>query len=127
VTDYISRQVETGGAGGAVIIDVVDGDLGHAELVEYSLPAGRVAVAVASNALVHIVVVDLCVQHGFDAGFEAELCVVDFPARFDEFGHAYAEDVAWLVALDDHNGGLRLLFYFGDWMGSEVFSCEVSS
>jgi len=105
MTDYISRQVEAGGAGGAVIVDVVDGYLGHAELVEYSLAAGGVAVAVAGNALVHVVVVDLCIQHGFDAGFEAELCVVDFPARFDEFGHAYAEDVTWLVALDDHGGG----------------------
>jgi hypothetical protein len=55
--------------------------------------------------LVHVVVVDLRIQHGFDAGFETELGVVDFSAGFDEFGHAHAEDVAWLVALDDHGGG----------------------
>jgi hypothetical protein len=56
--------------------------------------------------LVYIVVVDLCVEHGFDACFESELGVVDFSAGLDEFGHAYAEDVAWLIALDDHGGGV---------------------
>lgn len=55
--------------------------------------------------MVHVVVVDLRVQHGFDAGFEAELRVVNFSPGFDEFGHAHTEDVAWLVALDDHGGG----------------------
>ena len=90
MTDYISRQVEAGGAGGAVIVDVVDGYLGHAELVEDSLAAGGVAVAVAGDALVDVVVVDLCIKHGFDASFETELGVVDFASGLDEFGHAYA-------------------------------------
>ena len=49
----------------------------HAELVEDALTAGRVAVTVAGNALVNIVVVDLSIEEGFDAGFEAEFGVVD--------------------------------------------------
>jgi hypothetical protein len=32
--------MKTRRAGRAVVIDVVDGDLGHAKLVEYTLPAG---------------------------------------------------------------------------------------
>ena len=61
----------------AVVVHVVDGDLRHAELVEDALAARRVAVAVACYALVHGVVVDVRVQEGFDAGFEAEFVVVD--------------------------------------------------
>ena len=65
---------------GAVVVDIVDGDLRHAELVEDPLTAGRVAVAVAGDALIDIVVIDLGVQEGFDAGFEAEFGVVDCAA-----------------------------------------------
>jgi hypothetical protein len=90
----------------AVIVDVVNRDLCHAELIEYSLATGGIAVAVAGYTLVYIVVVDLRIQHGFDARLKTKLGVIDFSARFDELGHAYAEDVAWLVALDDHGGGL---------------------
>ena len=49
----------------------------HAELVEDALAAGRVAVAVAGDALVDIVVIDLGIKEGFDAGFETEFGVVD--------------------------------------------------
>ena len=59
--------------------------------------------------MVYVVVIDLGVQHGFDTCFEAQLRIVDFAPGFDELGHAYAEDVAWLVALDDHGGGCRWL------------------
>lgn len=64
-------------AGGAIIVDIVDGDLRHAELVKDSLATGGVAVAVAGDALVDIVVVDLGIEESFDAGFEAEFGVVD--------------------------------------------------
>jgi hypothetical protein len=82
--------------------------LGHAELVEYSLAAGGVAVAVAGYALVDVVVVDLGIEHGFDAGFEAELGVVDFSSGLDELGHAHAEDVAWFVTFDNHRSDCNL-------------------
>ena len=70
--------MQAGGAGGAVVVDVVDGDGGHAELVEDALAAGGVAVAVACYAGFHGVIVDVGVEEGFDAGFEAEFVVVDW-------------------------------------------------
>ena len=82
--DHVAPHVQPRAAGGAVVVDVVHGDARHAELVEDALPARAVAVAVARHALVHVVVVDVCVEHGFHAGFEAELRVVDFTARLDE-------------------------------------------
>jgi hypothetical protein len=91
--DHISAEEETCRTRRAVVVDVPDRDGRLAELVEDALAAGAIAIAVAGDAHVDVVVVDLRVQHGFDAGFEAELCVVDFAAWFDEFGHAYAEDV----------------------------------
>lgn len=106
MTYNISRQMKACRASRAVIVNVVNGDLCHAELIEYSLAAGGIAVAVASYALVYIIVVDLRIQHGLDARLKTELGVIDFSARFNELGHAYAEDVAWLVALDDHGGGV---------------------
>lgn len=90
VGDEGPAHVQARGSRGAVVVDVVDGDLGHAELVEDTLAAGGVAVAVAGYALVYVVVRDLCVEQGLDTGFEAELCVVNLPAGLDEFGHAHA-------------------------------------
>ena len=46
-------------------------------MVEDSLPAGAVAIAVAGDALLDVIVVDLGVEEGFYAGFEAEFGVVD--------------------------------------------------
>lgn len=108
MTNDVSCQVQAGRACAAVVVHVVDWDLRHAELVKDTLPARRVAVTVAGDALVDIVIVDLRVQHRFDARFETKFGVVDFPAGFDEFGHAYAEDVAWFVAFDDHFGGVLM-------------------
>lgn len=68
VGNGLPRHVQAGGAGGAVVVDVVDGDARHAELVEDALAACGVAVAVAGNALVDGVVVELGVEEGFDAG-----------------------------------------------------------
>jgi hypothetical protein len=76
-----------------IIIHIINRNLRHAKLIKDSLAARRVSIAVAGNALFHVVVVDLGVQHGFDTGFETEFRVVDFSTGFDEFGHAYAEDV----------------------------------
>jgi hypothetical protein len=110
VGDDVAADVQAGGAGGAVVVDVVDGDLGHAELVEDALAAGGVAVAVAGDTLVNIVVADMGVEHGLDTGLETELGVVNLSARLDELGHANAEDVASLAGGGaDHGCGLGVM------------------
>ncbi len=93
VADHVAAHVQARRARRAVVVDVVDGDACHAELVEDALAASRVAVAVARHTLLDVVVVDLRVQQRLDARLEAELRVVDLAARLDEFGHADAEDV----------------------------------
>lgn len=90
VSDGLSGHIETGAAGRAVVVDVVDGNLSHAKLVEDTLAAGRVTIAVAGDALVDVVVVDLGVEHGFDTCLIAKFRVVDFATGLDEFGHAHA-------------------------------------
>lgn len=102
MTDDISRKMQSGASGTAIVVDVVDGDLGHAKLIEDALSAGRVSVAVASYSLVNIVVVYLCIEEGFDAGFIAKLSVVYFSTRLDEFGHSHAEHIARFIFSDDH-------------------------
>lgn len=63
--------MQTCRSSGAIVVDIVDWNPRHAELVEYSLAAGAVTVAVAGNTLVDIVVVDLRVEECFDTGFES--------------------------------------------------------
>ena len=67
----LSREVQARRAGRAGVVGVVDGDAGHAELVEDALAGRRVAVAVAGDAGVDVVVVELGVEQGFGAGFQA--------------------------------------------------------
>lgn len=120
VRDGLAGHVETGAPCRAVVVDVVDGDLGHAELVEDSLATGRIAIAVARHSLVDLVVVDLRVQHCLHAGFEAEFMVVDLSSWLDEFGHSYAEDIGGR-GFARHDGGARwtrracCLFNYGRW------------
>jgi len=52
--------------------------LRHAELIKNALAAGRIAIAVAGDALIDFIVVDLSVEERFDAGFEAQFGVVDY-------------------------------------------------
>ena len=77
MADHVPRHVEACRASGAIVVDIIDGNLGHAELVKDSLAAGGVAIAVAGDALVDIVVIDLGVEEGFDPRFEAKFRVVD--------------------------------------------------
>lgn len=84
VCNHIPAHVQTGGSSGAVVIDIVDGNASHTELVKYTLSACRVAVAIACNALVNIVVVDVGIEHGLDTGFEAKLRVVYLSTGLDE-------------------------------------------
>lgn len=83
------------GARGASIAGVVDGDRAHAKLVENALAAGRVAVAIACNTGLHIIVVDFGIEHGLDASFISKLGVLPLPSGLDELGQAHAEDVCW--------------------------------
>ena len=85
--------MQTCGSGAAIVVDIEDGDPRHAELVEYSLAAGTVSIAVTGYALIDVVVIDVRVEESFDAGLVAEFGVVDFAARFDEFGETDAEDI----------------------------------
>ena len=40
-------------------------------MIEDALSAGRVAITVACHALIDIIVVDLCVEEGFDTGLDS--------------------------------------------------------
>lgn len=91
--NHIPRHKQPRTSRGTIIIHIIDGNLRHPKLIEDALPTSRVTIAVASNALFDIVVVDMRVKHGFYASFETKFCVINFATRFNEFGHAYAEDV----------------------------------
>ena len=47
-------------------------------MIEHALSAGRITEAVARDSLIDIIVVDLCVEKGLDAGFEAQLRVINY-------------------------------------------------
>ena len=64
-------ELKPGRACRASVIGVVDGDVGHAELIEDALAGCRVAKAVACHSGLDIVVRDVCVEEGFCASFEA--------------------------------------------------------
>ena len=72
-------------------------------MVEDTLAARGIAVAIAGDTLVDFVVRNMGIQHSFDAGFEAELSVVDLSAGLDEPGHAHAENIGW-SGVADHDG-----------------------
>ena len=57
--NHIPPHEQAGRAGRAVIINVVYWDSGHSELVEYALSASRVAIAIACDALLDVVIVDV--------------------------------------------------------------------
>lgn len=99
VCNHVAAHEQTSRASRAVVVDVVNGDLGHAKLVEDALTAGAVTVAVASNTLLDIVVVDVSIQHGLDTSLETELIVVDLATGLDELGHTHTQDI-------DGTGGL---------------------
>jgi len=98
----ISSHMQACRTGRTVVVDVVDWDLGHAKLVENSLAAGGVSVAVACHTLVDIVVIDLSIKHSLDTSLETKFGVINLASGLDELGHAHAENVAWLVAFDNH-------------------------
>lgn len=58
------------------------------ELVEDLLATCRIAIAIASNTLIDVVVIDASIQHGFDSSFETELWVVNQVTRLYELGQS---------------------------------------
>ena len=94
--------MQSRGPSRAVVVHIVDGNLGHAKLIEDSLTASAVTIAVASDSLIDIVVIDLRIEEGFDTGLETELGVVDLATRFDELGQAYSKHVGWCGCLFAH-------------------------
>ena len=75
---HVASHVQASRAGGAVVIDIVYGYRRHPELIEDTLATGAVAVAVAGDSCLDVIVVDLGVEEGFNASFEAELVVVNW-------------------------------------------------
>ena len=77
MTDQSLRHMQARRSRAAMVVHIVDWDLGHAELVENALAAGGVAITVAGNGLVYIVIVELGIEKGFDASFKAKFSVID--------------------------------------------------
>ena len=102
--DGLSRHMQSGGPSRAVVVHIVDGDLGHAELIENSLTASAVAIAVTSDSLIDIVVIDMGIEEGFDTGFETELSVVNLATGLDKLGQTYSKHVGWCGWLFTHVG-----------------------
>src|SRR5439155_13899848 len=74
--DELLAHEEGGGAGGTVVVDVVDGNAGETELLDRALPAGGLAVDVAYNSLLDLRVRNTGVVKGFRAGFLRHVGVV---------------------------------------------------
>lgn len=82
--------MQTRGARCAGIVGVVDGDRGLPELVEDTLAAGGIPVAVARNAGFDIVVSDFGILHCLYACFVAEFWVFPDAAGLEKLRHPYA-------------------------------------
>jgi hypothetical protein len=82
-------------AGGAVVVDVVDGDAGEADLVDRALAARGIAIAVPDRDLLHLVVRDAGVLEGLGPRLPRHVRVVPIPrSRLLELRHPDA-DQAW--------------------------------
>jgi len=108
MTDNIPRKMEPSASSATIIVDIVYWNLSHAELIENTLSTGGISVAIASYTLIDIVVVDLSIEHGFNTSFEPKLSVINLTTGLDELRHAYTEDVAWLIAFDNHFGDMEV-------------------
>jgi hypothetical protein len=71
----------------------------HSELIEDSLAAGCIAVAITRNSRLDIVIVDLSIQHSLDARFVPHLGICTLLSRFDELGETYTQNVGRNVVL----------------------------
>ncbi|MNN19381.1 hypothetical protein D3C81_1326210 [compost metagenome] len=88
--DGLARQVQRGGAGRAVVVDVDHRDPGHADFVEHRLAAGGIAVDVTGVSLLDQVVIDRRIGQGATHRFGAHLHIGRALAGLAERDHADA-------------------------------------
>src|SRR6266480_5079727 len=92
--DELLAHEESCGAGGAVVVDVVDGDARETELVDRALPAGGLTVDVTDDGLFDLRVRNSGVFEGLRAGLLRHVGVVPgLRARLLELGHADTDNV----------------------------------
>ena len=90
----LTRHVQGGRAGRAVVVDVHDRDPGEAEAVDGALPRRRLAVAVTDVRLLDRVVGGACVLQRLGAGLLRPIGIVTLlRAGLVELRHADADDV----------------------------------
>lgn len=94
IGDRVLGHRQAGRSRGAIVILVIDGDSSHAKLVEDSLTAGTIAVAIACHPHVHVIVVDMSIQHGLDASLVPKFGVIDFASRLEEFGQPNPQHIS---------------------------------
>ena len=88
-----SGHVQAGRARGASIVGIVDGDGAHAELIENALARACFACAETTDSSLHVIIRDLCIQHGFDTSLEAKFGVGVLALGLEKLGDADAEHV----------------------------------
>jgi hypothetical protein len=74
----------------------------HAKLIENPLPTCGIPIAVASYSCLHVVIVDLCIQHSFYSCFVPHFGVSTLLARLDEFGEPNTEHVSGNIVFGGH-------------------------
>jgi hypothetical protein len=58
----------------------------HSKLIEDPLTAGSIAVAIARNPRLDVIIVDLSIQHSLDARLVPHLRICTLLSRFDKLG-----------------------------------------
>ena len=88
-------QVEGRAAGGAVVVDIVDGDASHAQGVESSLAAGTVTVHIANTGLLYVSILDPGIIEGVGSSLLGHVGIVKVfsSARLLKLGHANTNDI----------------------------------
>ena len=71
----LSGEEESTGSGGAIVVHVQDGDLGHSDLVESALSAGGISIAVTNDGLLNLIVGYSCVHESFGDGFLCHILI----------------------------------------------------
>ena len=92
----LTCEVERGGAGRAVVVDVEDRDAGHADFVERALAAGRVAVDVAHVGVLDRVVGEAGIGQREVRGAPGHGGVGFVGTGLDKGDHADAGDEDWI-------------------------------
>lgn len=122
----LDREDKGGRAGRAVVVDVDDGDTGHAELVEDTLATGRVAVNVTGSCGLHSIVGDTSVDEGLDGRLDTKVVILAQSAGLVELGRTDTDD--WCERLSKRGMWSRAYASGeegGRWMERRSYSCRV--